>query len=73
MSDQKQFTRRDFMAFTTWGIAGFIGLGWGIPAIAYVIGPTQKSNQNQDWIRLGSTSKVELNTPTLFKTTIKQQ
>lgn len=73
MSEKKQFTRRDFMGLTFWGIAGFISLGLGIPAIVYVIGPARKSADNQDWIRLGPVSKVELNTPTLFKTTIKQQ
>ena len=73
MADKKQFTRRDFMGFTTWTITGVIGLGLSIPAIIYVIGPTRKRDENQDWIRLGSISKVELNTPTLFKTTIKQQ
>jgi len=73
MTDKKQFTRRDFMALTTWGISGFIGLGLGIPAAIYVTSPARKSDQKQDWIRLGSISKVELNTPTLFKTIIKQQ
>jgi Rieske Fe-S protein len=73
MTEKKQLTRRDFMAFTTWGITGVIGLGLGIPAIVYIIGPAQKSEEGQEWIQLGPTSKVELNTPTLFKTTIKQQ
>ena len=73
MVDKKRFTRRDLMGITTWTIGGFIGLGLGIPAIAYVLGPTQKSDQDQGWIRLGSVSKVELNTPTLFKTTITKQ
>ena len=73
MTDKKQLTRRDFMAISTWGITGFITLGLGIPAAIYVISPTRKSDEDQDWIRLGSISKVELNTPTLFKTTVKQQ
>jgi menaquinol-cytochrome c reductase iron-sulfur subunit len=73
MAEKKQITRRDFMAFTTWGITGVISLGLGIPAIVYIVGPAQKNNEDQGWIRLGPTSKVDLNTPTLFKTTITQQ
>jgi len=73
MTDKKQFTRRDFMGFTTFGIAGVIGLGLGVPAIVYVTSPAQKSDEDQVWIRLGPTSKVELNIPTLFKTTVSQQ
>ena len=73
MNNKKEFSRRDFMGVTTWAIGGFISLGMGIPAIAYVTGPARKSTENQDWIQLGPVSKVELNTPTLFKTTIKQQ
>ena len=73
MTDKKKFTRHDFMSFSIFGIGGFIGLGLGIPAIAYITGPARKSDEDQDWIRLGPTSKVELDTPTLFKTTISQQ
>jgi len=73
MTEKTQLTRRDFMSMTFWGIAGFISLGLGIPAIVYIIGPARKRTENQDWIRIGPVSKVELNTPTLFKTTIKQQ
>lgn len=73
MADKKQFTRRDFMGVTTWGIAGVIGLGLGIPALIYVVSPARKSDEDQDWIQLGPVSKVELNTPTLFRTTITEQ
>jgi menaquinol-cytochrome c reductase iron-sulfur subunit len=73
MSGEKQFSRRNFMSIATWAIGGLIGLGLGIPGIAYVLGPAKKSDEDQDWIRLGPTSKVELNTPTLFKTTITKQ
>ena len=56
-----------------WAIGGFISAGMAIPAIAYLIGPALQSTQEQQWIRLGSTSKVELGTPTLFKVTVEQQ
>jgi len=31
----KRFSRREFMAFTTWAIGGLISFGMGIPAIAW--------------------------------------
>lgn len=73
MSDEKKITRRKFMSLVTGAITALIGLGLGIPAIAYIIGPALKKEESQDWIRLGSTSKVELSLPTLFKTKIQRQ
>ncbi len=73
MKDKDEISRRDFMMVATWSIGGLIGLGWGIPAIAYVVSPTLKGDQAQKWIRLGSTSKVELGVPTLFKVKVKRQ
>lgn len=73
MEEGKRFSRRDFMAFTTWAIGGVISLAMGIPAVAYVIGPALKARENQEWIRIGSAAKVELNNPTLFKTKIQKQ
>lgn len=61
------------MQTVIWAIGGLISLGMGIPAIAYVIGPAIKRGQDQNWIRLESTSKVELGVPTLFKTKIRRQ
>jgi menaquinol-cytochrome c reductase iron-sulfur subunit len=73
MANKNNITRRNFMSMVTWAIGGLIGLGMGIPAITYVLSPAKKSEGSQDWISLGSTTKVELNMPTLFKTTIKKQ
>jgi menaquinol-cytochrome c reductase iron-sulfur subunit len=53
-------------------IGGLISAAIGLPAIAYVVGPALKQNADE-WIRLGSVGKVELNNPTLFKTTIEKQ
>jgi len=53
-------------------IGGLIGAAIGLPAVSYIVGPALKKNTDE-WIRLGSVSKVELNTPTLFKTTIETQ
>ena len=73
MSNEKQLTRRGFMSLATWAISGLISVGMGIPAIAYILGPAIKHDETQEWIRLGSTSKVELGTPTLFKAKIQRQ
>jgi len=68
----KKMERRDFMKVAIASISGLIGAAIGIPAISYIIGPAQKA-EDSDWIRLGAISKVEMNTPTLFKTVIKTQ
>ena len=68
----KKVGRRDFMKATIATLGGIIGAAIGIPAVSYLIGPAQKS-EDTDWIRLGSVNKVELNIPTLFKTTIETQ
>ena len=73
MGDDQRINRRNFMSLATWSIGGLISLVMGIPAIAYIIGPTLKRTTAQDWIRLGPVSKVELKTPTLFKFTIQRK
>jgi len=65
-------SRRDFMRAAILGIGGVIGAAIGLPAVAYVIGPALKQSASE-WIRFGSVSKVESNTPTLFKATVETQ
>jgi menaquinol-cytochrome c reductase iron-sulfur subunit len=73
MPKENKIERKGFLGIATWTIGGLIGLGMGIPAVSYVIGPSLQKSNEQEWIRLGSTSKVELGTPTLFKATIQRQ
>ena len=61
------------MSTATWAIGGFIGIAFAVPAIAYIIGPALQKKATEEWIRLGSTGKVEPGTPTLFKATIERQ
>jgi len=61
------------MQAAIWGIGGLVGLGFGVPAVAYIAGPALKNQQAQAWMKLGPTSKVELGTPTLFTFTIQTQ
>jgi menaquinol-cytochrome c reductase iron-sulfur subunit len=69
----KQLSRRNFLGIATWAIGGLISAALGVPAIAYVLGPALKRQEAQEWIRVGSTAKVELGTPTLFKAKIERQ
>jgi menaquinol-cytochrome c reductase iron-sulfur subunit len=73
MGESKNLSRRNFFQAAIWGIGGLIGIGYGVPAVAYVVGPSLKSQGEQTWMRLGLTSKVELGTPTLFTLTIETQ
>lgn len=73
MEESKKLGRRDFLAVATTAIGGVIGAALAIPAVAYIIGPAVRRSTSEDWIRLGSTTGVELGTPTLFKATIQQQ
>ncbi len=70
--EKSNLGRRDFMKMAIVGIGGIIGAAIGLPAIPYIIGPAL-SQAVGEWIRLGTISKVEINTPTLFKTTIETQ
>jgi menaquinol-cytochrome c reductase iron-sulfur subunit len=70
---ERQIGRRKFLSLATWAIGGVITAGLAIPAIAYIVGPALKREETQDWIRLGLASKVELGTPTLFKTKIQRR
>ena len=71
--EKKEISRRDFMKIAIGAVGGLIGLGYGIPAIAYVITPAVAKNQAQQWIQLGAVSKIELGTPTLFKVNVTRQ
>ncbi len=73
MEEKDQLGRRNFLAIAIGAIGAVIGVVIAIPAVAYVVGPALKRKTSEDWVRLGPTSKVELGTPTLFKTTIERQ
>lgn len=73
MGEKMQVSRRRFLGTATWVIGGLINAALAIPAIAFILGPALKPGKTQDWIRLGSTAKVELGTPTLFKVKVQRQ
>lgn len=71
-SKDNQIVRRDFMKGAIAAIGGVIAAAIGLPAIPYIMGPAL-TKEEEDWIQLGTTTKVELSNPTLFKTTIETQ
>ena len=73
MGEEPRVGRRNFMAVATWAVGVLMGAGFGIPAIYYIVGPALQEEGSEEWIRLGSTSKIELGTPTLFKARIERQ
>jgi Rieske Fe-S protein len=73
MEQGQEVNRRSFMSIVTWAIGALIGVAFAIPGVAYIIGPTLRREEAQEWIRLGSASKVELGVPTLFKVRIQRK
>ena len=72
MQKDKEVSRRDAMKVGISLIGGLIGAALGIPAIAYIVGPALKKDQGS-WLRVGSLSKIETGTPTLFKPTVTRE
>ncbi|MEJ2512709.1 MAG: ubiquinol-cytochrome c reductase iron-sulfur subunit [Anaerolineales bacterium] len=70
---KKEVGRKDFLSLAIYAIGGVISFAIGIPAVAYILGPALKKADQQNWIPLGSSSKVEVGVPTLFKAKIEQK
>jgi menaquinol-cytochrome c reductase iron-sulfur subunit len=68
-----EVNRRTFLSSVTVAIGAIISAGLGIPAVAYIVGPALQRAQEDEWIPIGSTSKVELGTPTLFRAKVERQ
>jgi menaquinol-cytochrome c reductase iron-sulfur subunit len=73
MEENDQVSRRNFLAIATGAIGGLIAVVMAIPAVAYVVGPALQRKKTENWLEIGPTSKVELGTPTLFKTMVESQ
>lgn len=73
MTNDDQVKRRGFLEMATWAIGGLISAGMAIPAVAYIIGPAIKRTSAEDWIQVGSISKIEIGIPTLFKVKVEQK
>jgi len=73
VSDQAKISRRGFLGISIFAIGGIIGLGYLLPTIFYIIAPALQRKEEQEWLRLGSTAKVEIGTPTLYKVKIQRK
>lgn len=73
MKNKQDVSRRDFMKMTILAIGNVIGLSLTIPGVAYILGPVLKGKQVEGWIQLGSTTKIEIDSPTLFKVNLQRQ
>ena len=71
--EQSEISRRSFLATTIAVIGGVITIGIAIPSIIYIVGPALAKGKEEEWYRLGPTSKVEIGVPTLYKVKITQQ
>ena len=64
--------RRKFLArasvLTMAGIAAAVG----VPAAAYMIGPSRNGGSKHEPVALGSATSAEIGTPTLFKATVQR-
>lgn len=65
--------RQDFLKLGITAVGAAIGLGVGIPAVSYLVGPALKEATEQNWVQLGSLAKIPLGEPTLFKFKVKTQ
>lgn len=72
MSNDNEISRRELLSKATAFIGALIGAGLVVPAVAYIIGPALQ-RQEENWIELGTTRKVEIGTPTLFKARVERQ
>jgi menaquinol-cytochrome c reductase iron-sulfur subunit len=73
MDEERQITRREFSSIAIWAIGGLITVGIGLPALAYIVGPSLERSATDEWLHLGAASKVEIGLPTLFKVKIQRK
>ncbi|MEJ2757490.1 MAG: ubiquinol-cytochrome c reductase iron-sulfur subunit [Anaerolineales bacterium] len=69
----EEISRKGFLGTAIFAIGGIIGFSIGLPAIAYILGPALQKQDEQNWIALGASTKVEVGVPTLFKARVEQK
>ena len=69
MADKNNLTRRDFVKGTMAFIGGLIGVGIGLPSIAYLLSPSLRKTEDESVMDLGPLDKYPLGIPTLFEFT----
>ncbi len=69
MTHKQNISRRDFIKATTAFIGGLIGIGIGLPTIAYLLPPSLRKTEDESVIDLGPLDEYPLGIPTLFEFT----
>jgi menaquinol-cytochrome c reductase iron-sulfur subunit len=69
---RKIIGRRPFLGWITAAISSLIASAYTIPAVRFVLGSSLEQETEQ-WLTLGSISKVPLGTPTLFKINVERR
>ena len=65
-------SRRKFLSRATAAIGMAFAAAWGIPAVAYVLGPARKRDRATQRVVLGAADKVSPGSPTLFKALVSR-
>jgi menaquinol-cytochrome c reductase iron-sulfur subunit len=68
-TNKNYLSRRDFIKATTAIVGGVVALVVGLPALAYLISPSLRKNEEDAWIDLGALADYPLNKPNLFEFT----
>ncbi len=61
---QHPIPRRTFLRYLTGGIAAFVGIVVGAPAVGYITAPLRRTGKRGDWVSLGPVDKFADGTPT---------
>ena len=69
MTHKQNISRRDFIKATTAFIGSLIGIGIGLPSIAYLLSPSLHKTEDESVMDLGPLDKYPLGIPTLFEFT----
>jgi len=69
VTHKQNISRRDFIKAATAFIGGLIGIGIGLPSIAYLLSPSLRKTEDESVMDLGSLDKYPLGIPTLFEFT----
>lgn len=65
----QRFTRLDFIKGITAFISGLIGLGLGLPSIAFLLSPSLRKQEDDSLLDLGLLDDYSIGTPTRFEFT----
>ena len=69
MTQKHNLSRRDFIKATAAFVGGLIGIGIGLPTIAYLLSPSLHKTEDESVMDLGPLDKYPLGIPTLFEFT----